>query len=275
MSSTADSIEIRHAGTTAVIAPNRGAIVTSWRSVGRELLYMDAATLNDPSKNVRGGVPVLFPTPGKLADDRWHCMGRSGELKQHGFARTVAWQAADRADDRVTLTLSASAATLSAYPWQFDASITYSVQHPTLRIDFTVTNRAATALPFALGFHPYFNVDDKASASVASPARRAYDNVAKAVVPFSGFDFTQGEVDLHLLDHDSSRAALTLGAGRAIELSCSPQFRRWVVWSLPGKPFVCLEPWTAPGNALNSGEDLLLLDPGQSQQLFVTMTAHD
>ncbi|HEY8537391.1 MAG TPA: hypothetical protein VIL28_00910 [Steroidobacteraceae bacterium] len=53
------------------IAPHRGAIVTSLRIDGRELLYFDEATFNDPAKNVRGGIPLLFPTPGKLENDRW------------------------------------------------------------------------------------------------------------------------------------------------------------------------------------------------------------
>jgi len=42
-----------------------------------------------------------------------------------------------------------------------------------------------------------------------------------------------------------------------------------VIWTLPEKNFVCLEPWTAQGNALNSGERLLLLKPGQSRELWM------
>jgi len=275
-STAAASIELRHTDTVVTIAPQRGAIVTSMRILDRELLYMDEATLNDPSKNVRGGIPVLFPTPGKLDDDRWHFIGRGGELKQHGFARTLPWQIADRSaaeTDRVRLTLESSPTTLDAYPWQFSASLTYSVRPSTLRIEFDVTNRDMTPMPFALGFHPYFHVDDKARATIATPATRAFDNLAKTVVPFNGFDFTRGEVDLHLLDHGSACAALAL-ADRTIAIDCAPQFSRWVVWSLPGKPFICLEPWTAPGNALNSGEHLILLAPGRSQQLFVEIAAH-
>src|SRR5438874_1631584 len=69
-----------------VIAPKRGAIVTSFRVDGRELLFMDESTLHDPAKNVRGGNPVLFPAPGKLEGDAWAWGGRRGAMKQHGFA---------------------------------------------------------------------------------------------------------------------------------------------------------------------------------------------
>jgi galactose mutarotase-like enzyme len=41
-----------------------------------------------------------------------------------------------------------------------------------------------------------------------------------------------------------------------------------VIWTLPGKDFVCLEPWTAPANALNSGESLLIVPPGAHRDLW-------
>src|SRR5262245_32617185 len=78
----------------ATLAPFRGAITTALRLHGYELLYLDEATFLDPGKNVRGGIPVLFPTPGKLEDDRWQRDGRHGVLKQHGFARNCAWSVA-------------------------------------------------------------------------------------------------------------------------------------------------------------------------------------
>src|SRR5688572_9594273 len=74
----------------AVIAPQRGALLTSWQIAGRELLYMDDSTLHDTTKNVRGGIPVLFPSPGKLLSDTFAYKGRIGtDLKQHGFARLM------------------------------------------------------------------------------------------------------------------------------------------------------------------------------------------
>jgi galactose mutarotase-like enzyme len=141
------------------IAPQRGAIVTSFRVADRELLYLDEATLDDPAKNVRGGIPVLFPAPGKLAGDAWQCAGRHGAMKQHGFARNLAWrQSASRADDAasVTLTLGSDAVTLAQYPWQFSADLTFTLRAAVLRVALQVSNLAAIRMPFAFGLHPYF-----------------------------------------------------------------------------------------------------------------------
>ena len=41
-----------------------------------------------------------------------------------------------------------------------------------------------------------------------------------------------------------------------VVLEGSPEMTRWVIWTLAGKDFVCLEPWTCPGDALNTGDRL-------------------
>jgi galactose mutarotase-like enzyme len=271
MSETLEFIALHRDDAQVTIAPERGAIVTSFRARDREWLYLDQATLNDRSKNVRGGIPLLFPTPGKLDDDRWSHAGKSGAMTQHGFARNLAWSIDARSESHVRLSIRADDKTLSSYPWRFSANVTYALASNALDIRFDIVNEDTSAMPFALGLHPYFLVRDKARARVPTPASRAYDNVAKHDVPFHGFDFTLGEVDLHLLDHGSSSAQLEVDGG-TISIDCSPEFLRWVIWTLPGKDFICVEPWTAPGNALNSGESLLELAPGATYQGLVRIT---
>ena len=267
-------LTLSHAGTSATIAPQRGAIVTSFRVHERELLYLDQATFNDRSKNVRGGIPLLFPSPGKLYEDRWQQAGKSGELKQHGFARTSKWAVEATDASQLTLRLNATDETLRSYPWKFSAQLKYAVTPGTLNLQLDVVNEDATPLPFAFGLHPYFVVHDKARARIPTRATRAYDNVAKTIVPFGGFDFTQHEVDLHLIDHGSASALLDLGDVR-IAVDCSPEFKRWVVWTLPGKEFICLEPWSAPGNALNTGEGLIMVPPGQRHTASIRFVVKD
>lgn len=254
------------------IAPHRGAIVTSLRIDGRELLYFDEATFNDPAKNVRGGIPLLFPTPGKLENDRWSYGPQSGTLPQHGFARNLPWTIEATGESSATLLLSSSDVTRSAYPWDFEARLTYAVSPNSLRIELVVKNASESPMPFAFGLHPYFLVRNKAKARIPTSATRAFDNVSKTTVPFSGFDLTANEVDLHLIDHGSTRGILDLGDGVQIAIDTSPEFIRWVVWTVAGKDYVCLEPWTAPGNALNTGEGIILLPPQETRALWVTIS---
>lgn len=256
-------------GSIAVIAPQRGAIVTSFSVGSCEALYLDTATFDDPNKNVRGGIPVLFPIAGKLEQDRWRSHGREGSMKQHGFARTLPWNVAAASPTQATLTLESNASTLAQYPWKFRAELEYALKGHTLRATLRVHNTDDTTLPFALGFHPYFQVDDKAQAHIGTDATQAFDNVAKRTVAFKGFDLTAPEVDLHLLDHKRAAATLRLGDGPSITVRASPQFTTWVVWTLQGKDFVCLEPWTSPANALNSDDRLVTVPPGQERELWM------
>jgi galactose mutarotase-like enzyme len=255
------------------LAPQRGALVTSFRVAGRELLYLEPATLFDRDKNVRGGIPVLFPSPGPLQNEHFARDGKSGSLKQHGFARNLAWtpSAVEGDTASVTLTLDSSTETLAQFPWPFSLALTFELAGTCLSLKLRVHNPGESALPFAFGLHPYFVVTDKPHARIDTQARRVFDNVEKAEAPFAGFDLTQSEVDLHLLDHGSTESALHLGDGHHIAVRASSEFKRWVVWTLSGKDFVCLEPWTAPFDALNSGQDLLYVAPGAVHEGFVEL----
>jgi galactose mutarotase-like enzyme len=265
------------AASRAVLAPDRGGMLTQLSLGGRELFYLDRATLEDRSANVRGGNPVLFPSPGKLVFDVWSRGGGArGSMKQHGFARALPWSLEARGASAASgawarLALSASEATRAQYPWDFRVAFTYTLKDSALRIDLSVTNQSPTEMPFGVGFHPYFAVPqaDKGKVRIETRATRAFDNAAKREVAFSGFDLTPSEVDLHLLDHGSTESALAIGQEPGIILRASPEFTHWVVWTLRGKDFVCLEPWTCPGNALNTGDRLLFLPPGQTRSLWV------
>jgi galactose mutarotase-like enzyme len=265
-------------GAIAAIEPARGGIVTRFDVGDRRVLFLDVQTLRDPTKNVRGGVPVLFPSPGKLAGDAWSYAGRHGAMKQHGFARNLPWQVARSGASAATLTLVANDETRAQFPWDFLVEQTFTIHGTALRLEQRVTNRADSAMPFGFGFHPYFHVPDaaKRDTSIATRATKAFDNVTKQTIALpaapSAIDLTQQEVDLHLLDHGSTASELVSPQGK-VQLLGSPEYTHWVVWTLAGRDFVCLEPWTCPGNALNTGERLLVLAPGESRSLWLEIVA--
>lgn len=274
-----ETVVLEDASTRArvAIAPARGGMVTRFDVDGVPVLYLDASTLVDETKNVRGGNPVLFPSPGPLAGDHFTRDGKSGSMKQHGFARSRAWTVVDtKGAGEATLELRSDEVTRAVYPWDFVARLRYALAATTLTIETTVLNTSAVSMPFALGFHPYFQVPDaeKARARIPTGATGAFDNVTKKTIDLPAtfaVDLTATEVDLHLVDHGANSATLHR-AGDAIVVSASADFGRWVIWTLAGKDFVCLEPWTAATDALNTGDHLLTLAPGESKVLTVTIT---
>ncbi|HKQ69313.1 MAG TPA: galactose mutarotase [Polyangiaceae bacterium] len=270
-----ENLELRdsEANSVAKLAPSRGGMLTRLAVRGRHLLFLDEKSLRDPNANVRGGNPVLFPAPGKLANDTWTRGPHRGSMKQHGFARSLPWEVAATSEEgaaSATLLLRSNDATLAAYPWRFEARYTYTLRGRSLTIEQRFENSSDEPMPFAAGFHPYFHVPqaDKAATRVETKATRAFDNVAKKDIVLRGIDLTQKEVDLHLYDHESSMATLSTPRG-SVTLQGSEPFSRWVIWTVAGKDFVCLEPWTAAGDALNTGEHLLTLEPGSTMTLSV------
>jgi galactose mutarotase-like enzyme len=76
---------------------------------------------------------------------------------------------------------------------------------------------------------------------------------------------------LHLIDHGSTESTLTWADGARVAVRGSPELTRWVVWTVAGRDFVCLEPWSAPADALNSGEGLIELPNGRQRSLWVEL----
>lgn len=269
-----EEVILRDGNSLVAIVPQRGAIVTRFEVGDRRVLFLDGETLRDPAKNVRGGVPVLFPTPGKLANDSWSYANKTGTQKQHGFARNVAWRVTERGAATAVLSIESNDETRAQYPWDFTFDMAFSVSGPTLRLEQRIANKSASPMPCGVGFHPYFQIADrdKGEATITTLARRAFDNVTKQTIELRGpIDLTQKEVDLHLLDHGSTESELR-GPNGGVKLRGSAEYTHWVVWTLAGRDFVCLEPWTCPGNALNTGERLLVLAPGETRTLWLDVT---
>ena len=78
-------------------------------------------------------------------------------------------------------------------------------------------------------------------------------------------------VGVYLLDHGSTESTLSHPGG-SIHLQGSKEYTHWVVWTHAGRDFVCLEPWTCPGDALNSNDRLIRLAPSETRELWLSMS---
>ena len=256
------------------IVPGRGAVVTSWRIQGQELLYMDWERFQDPDKSVRGGIPILFPICGDLPNDSYTQQGQVYALKRHGFARDLPWEVTAQETDQeaaLTLVLKSSDQTRAVYPFDFEVTFTYRLQGRTLTLDQTYRNYSQQPMPFATGLHPYFWVTDKNQMELDIPATQYQDNLTQGTYDYTGtFDFNAAEIDAQLRPLSRQITALKLpDRNLTIQLRFSPEYTTAVFWTVKGKDYACLEPWTAPRNALNTGEDLLVIPPWESKTLQV------
>ncbi|MFN6352449.1 MAG: galactose mutarotase [Cyanobacteriota bacterium] len=254
------------------LVPERGGLVTGWRSAGREWLYLDEERFADPALSVRGGIPVLFPICGNLPDDRLPLPQGDFTLRQHGFARDLPWSLEPLADgEGVVLTLVDDATTRDAFPFAFSLRLELRLAPGTLSIEACVSHTGAPeapAMPFSLGFHPYFLVSDPAAVELVGLQESCFDHISQA----EGATAAQLErlgLGVDLLSR-STAGEVTLRdpqAGTTLTLAITPPLDRVVVWTAPPRPMVCLEPWSGPRGAMLTGDGRLELLPGESLRL--------
>jgi galactose mutarotase-like enzyme len=253
-----------------VICPERGGIVISCQLNGLELLYLDRETFLNPQSNIRGGIPVLFPITGQLADGQYEWEGQTFRMKNHGVARFLPWEVAStdtNGSASITLVLHSNAETLAAYPFEFELRFTYRLRNGVLSIEQQYINCSEQDLPMVAGFHPYFVTDNK-NLAYNTDATLMLDYNDKLEKPFNGSLDLEGMVEsAALLDARNPEISFPLAESRKVHLSYSEEFRYVVLWSVEGKPFVCVEPWTALNEALNDKAGLLMVSQGETLNL--------
>ena len=256
------------------VVPERGGIVTRWSIQGQELFYLDQERFTYPELSVRGGNPILFPICGNLPDDVYAYDGKSYSLKQHGFARNLPWEVVEQSTEsssKLTISLKSNDETLAVYPFEFQVKFVYELEGKTLKIHQEYINQSDKVMPLSFGFHPYFLVPDKEKLSLDIPASTYQAKDSTEVVSYKGsFDFNEDEIDVALKPLNGSSASITDSSrSLKINLKWSEDFSTIVFWTVKGKDFVCLEPWSAPRNALNTAENLTELQPGASCEALV------
>jgi galactose mutarotase-like enzyme len=234
-----ETVSITHGDVTAEVVPARGAIVSALRVRGTDVLYMDRGTLEDPAKNVRGGIPVLFPFSGKLADETFALTGT--KMKQHGFGRNKAWPVTARGASWVRMTLAADAETRAQYPYDFTAEQTVMIVPGGLHVELQIAAGGAD-LPVSPGWHPYF--------CVAAVDKGAVRGDADGFTPDRIGD--DKEFDFGVVAPTSGRARFEVPGLGSLQLAFSPDMRHLQFWSQPTKPFICLEPFHGPAGTVNT-----------------------
>lgn len=260
------------------VVPERGGIITSWGVRGQEILYLDAERLAQPNLSVRGGIPILFPICGNLPDNAYAYQDRTYTLKQHGFARDLPWEVTEEVTQdlaSLTLVLKSDDRTRAVYPFDFQLAFTYQLQGHTLTIGQTYTNLSATQMPFSTGLHPYFQTADKTKLKFEIPSLEYQDQRTQAVQQFDGhFNFDSDEIDVIFRQLSGNSATVTDTSRQlSLTLSYDRTYSTLVFWTVKGKDFYCLEPWSGPRNALNTGDRLLYLEPGATWQATVQLQA--
>jgi aldose 1-epimerase len=301
-------------GAVAEVCPALGFNCYRWHDPrGGELLYCDPNFFTD-GKPTRSGIPVLFPFPNRIRDGRFPWDGKdyqlplndpAGKNAIHGFACRHAWRVVDQGTDEwsawVTGEFQCSIDAPEArglWPADHRLRLTYLLSAQRLRLGAVIDNPDAVALPFGLGYHPYFLVPDLPPGSprrlgVSATARSYWelqDSLPTGVRhpvdaardlnrprPVSELQFDDVLTDLASDPVPGSDGLCDRGlVNGVLLLYTSPVFRELVAFTPPHRKAICLEPYTCTTDAINlqqRGIDagLLVLPPGQQWTGVVEM----
>ena len=252
------------------IVPERGGLITEWRSEGKELLYFDLERFLDENKSVRGGIPILFPICGDLSES-YLIGGNKHCLKQHGFARDLPWSI-DLLKDKlgIRFKLVDTIDSRSCFPFFFTLWMEVRLKEKSLHISIKIYNRGHESMPFGFGLHPYFQVSDLQKIKI--------DGLPGKCIDQTNMKVTNASDQIRILDKGvdflsfptSSVKVFDYLSRNVIELIHQAPMDTTVIWTDPPRKMICLEPWTGPRNSLVTGERKLEINPGEYIELLTT-----
>lgn len=245
---------------------------------------------------VGGHGQVLYPWPNRLSAEPWEFSERTGRpavdivdqvAAIHGLVRWRPFRVESVNQNRCALSLLLHPT--PAYPFASSVEVAYHLGSMGLTVTTTVKNLDEVAIPFGLGFHPYLAVTSPTieGATLLVPAR-SYVAVndrrlpTGEILPVSGgeLDFTSAKsVNGHELDvtftdlerDDFGLATTTVvdRSGGTVDLGVDRNFPYVQVYTGDHlghgrrRTAIAVEPMTCPPDALRSGKDLVVLEPGQ------------
>ena len=258
---------------------------------GRDLLS------DGPPEYWSGRAPFLFPIVGAVNGEVIHLDGKTYPMAKHGFARKSEFAVVEQAADRVTFRLEASEATRARYPFDFRLDITHSIQGSALRTEALLANPSEVPLPASFGFHPALRWplpwggardDHRLIFAEAEPAPiRRIDVDSGLVFPDPRPTPIEGDMlaprdalfveDALIFDRLASRS-LRYGVpgGRMIRVDF-PDMPLLGVWTKPGAPFLCIEPWQGLADPVGYEGDfrakpyVVELAPGAERRFVMTL----
>lgn len=218
-----------------------------------------------------GRSPILFPMVGKAPDDVLKVDGHSAPMAQHGFARRSEFTLASSSETSCRYELAASEATKTAYPFDFLLAVIHSVEGRALTVAAEVTNRDNRPMPFGIGFHTAFVWPLPGAAN--KPHTVTLDNGAEpALLRLEGglispkklaSPFKAGSLvlDHSMFEQDAMIFPEGVGPGLRYAAEGGPALHfsfenlpNLALWTKPGAPFLCVEPWHGTA-AENGGSD--------------------
>jgi galactose mutarotase-like enzyme len=265
-----------------------GAEPKSMIAGGRELFFQNTGTV--PGLKIS---PVLFPVIGNFPNDEYLVYGEPFPIMCHGFVSSSEFSVSLVKDDSILFKLCSDNKTLSFYPFDFDLSVLYTLNHNTLTTEFSVINRSERTMPFAVGSHtayaldfgvpPYYlrfeKFEHKSCYSVIGNDKLINEEklMDGDMLELKEEFFISGAQTFSSLE--SKRVYLEDSTGKTGVCVDIGKIHYLTLWKRPKQPFICIEPWSCESahytktRRLEEQKDIIMLPPGREYSLNYSITA--
>jgi aldose 1-epimerase len=277
----------------ATWVPEAGMLGASLVDRGQELLWRGAGARAYAEERKFAGIPFLHPWANRLDHFGYRAGGRDVALDPaspllllddnglpiHGVLNASRrWSVQEAVAGSSAARLAAvldfdGPDLLGAFPFPHRVEMVIELGGGALQVGIVLTATGAEPVPVAFGFHPYLRLPGAPRAEwvVAFPVRRRVlldqrglpTGATEPVNPIAG-PIGQRTWD-DCFDRVDSPARFELsGGGRRISVELSDGYRVAQIFAPPGEEYVCIEPMTAPVNALAGPDrELAWVQPGQ------------
>jgi Galactose mutarotase and related enzymes len=271
------AVELQSGATTAVVVPALGMLVASLVVDGVEFIARPGG-LGAYRAGHTTAVPLLYPWANRLARRSYRAADVAVSLRGlplhtdanrlpiHGTMMTARpdWEviALGAGRMRARFDFGAHSDLLASFPFPHELEVSVSVARGRLRVQTAVRASGGCAVPVSFGWHPYWRVPgSRESWTVRLPDvahlrldRRgiptgASNTEARRRVPLRGQELD----DLYAFS-GPRRSATLEGGGRRLRLDLDAGYPYLQIYAPAAGRFCCLEPMTAPTNALVTGD---------------------
>lgn len=284
----------------ARILPERGMLVASLRHRGLELLRRIDDLDGAAARGSTAGIPLLHPWANRLASPRFRVAGREVSIDPasplvhldgnglliHGVPWSRLQWRIERADDTgISAILDwTNPDLLAVFPFPHRLNMAIVLTPRALVVHTTIVAGADGPVPVSFGFHPYLGLPSpRATWRLTLPTMGRIGLDARGIPTGSRSDFPgldaplgartfddgfalDGDGAVLAISDDSLRLAIELVEGFPFCQVFAPPGDACVALEPPGHACVALEPMTAPADALVTGRDLRILDPGATMR---------
>ncbi len=259
---------------TQILTSKYGGELISFKLNGKERIHQGEDCVDENGKVYwKRHSPVLFPIVGKLKRNQTIINARTYEMFQHGFARDLEFEPITKLDNFHSYVLKSNKNTLTRYPFEFELYTTYRLDENKLTTIYKVINTGKSNMPFCIGGHPAFkiNYEDLKNGEYYLEFEEDEDKIhfLYLIDGLSGTEYARNimaDKRRILLNKDSFNndaiimkgmisskiSLMKKSTGRRILRMDFSEFPYLAVWSKPGAPFICIEPWHGISDSIKS-----------------------